>query len=88
MPYNPLNTSLPVELQGVGANQVTNFTWLVDYPFGTQITLNASVRTLWLSHGGADETNNLDGERLGDLVHPHDPEFFRHHLVWLRDLLD
>jgi hypothetical protein len=43
MPFNPANKSLPVEITGAGGFTVTNYTFLVDYPVNTQITLNVTV---------------------------------------------
>ncbi|KAJ6528463.1 hypothetical protein B0H19DRAFT_1194492 [Mycena capillaripes] len=44
-PFNPANKSLPVEITGAGSGfevAVTNYTFLVDYPVNTQITLNVT----------------------------------------------
>ncbi|KAJ7206816.1 hypothetical protein GGX14DRAFT_396745 [Mycena pura] len=42
-PFNPANKSLPAEITDGGAgSQVSNYTFLVDYPVNTQITLNVT----------------------------------------------
>ncbi|KAJ6495205.1 hypothetical protein C8R45DRAFT_1212074 [Mycena sanguinolenta] len=42
-PFNPANKSLPVEITTAGwGSTVSNYTFLVDYPVNTQITLNVT----------------------------------------------